>query len=142
MRIRAGWRARSTERRADAGGAVEHHNGDAVVLTEESDGVLGGVGDALDVGAHGGADIEQEDDVEGHLFGGEVADFTDLAVVAEDEVLAIECGDGAVVAVHCLDIDAHERDVALEDDIGLHGLLGGGEDGGGQEHGQGGDAKH
>ena len=65
-----------------------------------------------------------------------------LAALEEDEILAIQRRDGAVVTVHHLDVDANERDVALEDYIRLHRLLGGGEGRrDGQEHNQGGYAK-
>lgn len=122
---------------AEAGGAVEYHDGDPVILAKERDGTLGGVGYPFDVGPHGGTDIQKEKNVEGHFFRGKVANLTLLAVVAEQKVLAIQCGDGTVVAVHNLDIDANQRDVTLEDDVGLHGLLGCDKRGrDGQENGQ------
>ena len=45
---------------------------------------------------------------------GEVADFAELAFVAEDEVAGLEAGDGVLATVEHLDVDADEGNVALE----------------------------
>src|ERR1043166_7622379 len=75
---------------------------------------MSGGGDALDVRLHAAADVEQEEDVDGHVFTLEIADLLRLAVLAENEILGAEAAGGAVVLVDHLRIDAGERDIAAE----------------------------
>lgn len=96
-------------------------DGDAVAGAEFGEGGTGAGGDALDAGLHAAADVEEEDEVEGHFFSGEVADRLGLAVVGEEEVLGIE-GGGVAGLAGDVDIDADEADAPAED---RRGLLGG-----------------
>src|SRR5437868_3788953 len=66
------------------------------------------VGDALHMRAHAGADVEEHQHVHRHVFTGEVADGLRTALFAQDEIGDAEAGDGAVIAVHYLGVDAHQ----------------------------------
>ncbi len=118
------------ELRADAGVAVEDHDSDAVLISEHAEGIVRGVGDALHVGAHAAADVEEEEDVERHVFAGEIADFDDFSLLFENEIFRVETGDGVVVAIEDLDVDADQGYVAVEGNGGVVGAQGG------DKHGQ------
>lgn len=96
----------------------EGEDGDAVVWAEFGEGGAGAGCDALDAWLHTAADVEEEDEVEGHFFPGEVADGLRLAVVGQEEVLGVKwCGVAGLAGD--VDIDADEADAPAEDGWGL-----------------------
>jgi hypothetical protein len=118
------------EGQADARGAIEDHDGEAVIISKDLQGLMRGRGNALDMRAHTAADVEQQDQVDRHVFAGEIADVAGLAGFLEEEILGSKSGDGAVAAIYHLGVDAGEGYVALEDNVTIGG--------GGREEAEGG----
>jgi hypothetical protein len=96
----------------------EGEDGDAVVRAEFGEGGTGAGSDALDAWLHTAADVKEEDEIEGDIVAGEVADRLGLAVVGEEEVLGGE-GCGSAGLAGDVDIDADEADAPAEDGWGL-----------------------
>jgi hypothetical protein len=94
--------------------AGEGEDSDAITGAKFGEGGAGAGGDALDAGLHAAADIKEENEVEGDLIAGEVADGLWLAVVVEEEVLGIK-GGGVAGLAGDVDVDADEADAPAED---------------------------
>jgi len=100
---------------------VEHHDGDAVLIAQCPESLMRRRSDALDMGPHAGADVQQQHNVDGDLFACEIADGPRLALLAQNEILRAKTGDGAVVAVDHLGVYPHQRDIAAENGFVLRG---------------------
>jgi hypothetical protein len=79
--------------------------------------LAGRIGDALHVRPHAGADVQQKEDIHGHVFACEVTNRQHLAVYAEDEIAGVKMCDGAIARIHYLGIDADQRHIAMENQV-------------------------
>jgi hypothetical protein len=104
-----------SKRQPQSGARVEHHDGDAIRRGENSQGTLRSVCNSPDVRLHTPADVEQQEDVYGHAFGGKVPDGLGLAIHPEHEITRSQTGYRPACEVDNLGIDACHRHVALED---------------------------
>jgi hypothetical protein len=85
---------------------IENHDRDAVLFGEDVEGLLGGIGNALDMRTHATADVQEQKDINGHVFAVEVLDRLDLAVYAQNKIAGLQTSDSAPIAVDNLSIDA------------------------------------
>ena len=116
----------AAKRKANARAGVEDHDGDAIVRSENIEGLLRSGGDALDVRLHAAADIEEKQDIDGHILAGKVADGEHASIKTQNEIFSDEAGDGASAAIDDLSVDAGEGNIAFEDS----GVIGSAENGG------------
>jgi hypothetical protein len=96
------------EGQAQPGCAVEHHDCHAILIAQNAQSLMSGGGDALNVGPHAGAHIQQQQDVHGHVLAGKIANLLGTAVFAEDEILSFQSDDSAIGTIHDLRIHAHQ----------------------------------
>jgi len=80
-------------------------------------GLLRRIRDTLHMDPHTAADIQQQQDVNRHVFAREIMDREHPSILAKNEVFGAETSDGAIAMVEDLGVYAYQRDVAAEDDV-------------------------
>ena len=103
-----------TERQPDPRLPVEHHDGEAIVLAHGLERIMGRRRDALHVRPHASADVEQQENVDRHVFAGKIFDLAGLAFLAQNEVGYAQSANGAIRSVDHLGVYANQGDVAAE----------------------------
>jgi hypothetical protein len=102
------------EREANPGVCIEDHNRDAIFICQHVKRLLRSGCDPFNVRLHAAADIEQQQNVHGHVLTREITDRYGFAAHAQDKVALLKTGDRATVAVEDLHVDARQSDIAFE----------------------------
>jgi hypothetical protein len=67
-----------------------------------------------DVWLHTTADIQQQDDVNGHLLALEIPNLLRLSIHSQDEILDSQTADGMVFTIYYLGIDTSQGDITMK----------------------------
>ncbi len=100
---------------------IKDHHRNAIVRRENIQSLLRRVCDPLDVRLHASADIDEQKNIDGHVFTRKVANGDRLTVQPEDKVAFTEASDDVAVRIDNLGVHARHRYIALEN----YGIVGG-----------------
>ena len=70
---------------------------------------------------HAPAHIQQEEQIDRHFLGGEVADLANLPALPQLEVFPAQPGNRAIVPVQHLHVDARQRHIAAKHHVAVGG---------------------
>jgi len=102
---------------ANASGGVEYHDGDAILIRKHVQSFSSSRSNPLDMRLHAAAYIDEQQNIDGHIFAGEVTNGNNFAIDAQHEITAFEASDGPAVPINHLSVDPRHGDVAFEDGL-------------------------
>jgi hypothetical protein len=103
------------ERHSNPRRRIENHDCEAIVTSQYSHRFVRRVRNSLDMWPHTPADVEQEQNIDRHVFAGEITDLLRAPLRNQDEIVRSQPANRAIVVIHNLRVDPDKGHIAAED---------------------------